>query len=110
MTPAEESEYRLQRKSARPYLAAVAHGIKNDVPARSIVRMNALPPGGMGANTGLPIAIVAEMLADGLVRGHGVFTPEAAVDCEEFFRRLAPLCETPLGGKPLIENIIESAT
>ncbi len=107
MTVAEEKEYRLQRKTSRPYLAAVAQGTKNDAPARSVVRLNALPPGGMGANTGLPVAIVAEMLATGLVAGEGAFTPEAIVDGAEFFRRLEPYCDKPADGRPLVETLIE---
>lgn len=78
-----------------PDLFGLVEGTKDGVRLRIGVSCNVLPGPGMGEITGIPLAIVAGMIARDEVAHHGVRAPEAAVDPKLFFERLAPFAYTP---------------
>jgi saccharopine dehydrogenase-like NADP-dependent oxidoreductase len=108
MSSEEECAYRARKDQSRPYLSAIAQGTKDGKTVRASVRINRLPPGGMGASTGLPVAIGAQMYAEGMIKGAGVFTPESLIDPAAFFERFEPYCDPALDGRPLVEITIEA--
>jgi saccharopine dehydrogenase-like NADP-dependent oxidoreductase len=70
------------------YLVAVAEGTVDGEAARAQAELITLPPGGMGAATGIPAAIGAIAIADNAIPP-GVHTPEAVIDPAWFFDRYA---------------------
>jgi hypothetical protein len=75
-----------------PPLFAVARGRRDGAPASVAAAILSAPPVGMGGATGVPLAVgLAATRPDGELR-RGVFAPEALVDPDAFFERLAPLC------------------
>lgn len=80
-----------------PPLFALAEGERDGQPARVAVALTAGPPGGMGAITGIPLALGVSLLADGRLDRAGVFTPEAIVEPEVLFEKLLPYCEPRVG-------------
>jgi saccharopine dehydrogenase-like NADP-dependent oxidoreductase len=55
----------------------------------------------MGESTCIPLAIAAGMVARGEVSQHGVMAPEACIDPDVFFPRLAPFAGDRAGRPPL---------
>lgn len=102
----EETLRGQHRDAGKAYVYAIAEGRKGGIPTRSVARQFSLPKGGMATGTGLPAAIAAEMWADGLLPGAGVFTPEIAIDPTEFFSRFSALCERT-GSDPVTRHDIE---
>jgi saccharopine dehydrogenase-like NADP-dependent oxidoreductase len=79
-----------------PPLFAVVVGARNGQPAVAGAKVLALPAGGMGGATGIPLAIGLQLLAQGRIRHRGVCTPEAGTDVDAFFDALAPRCAPPV--------------
>jgi saccharopine dehydrogenase-like NADP-dependent oxidoreductase len=100
---AEEAELRRRRPSSFPYLAAIARGIKDGVESTAYARLNRVPPGGMGANTGVPAALVAIMIANGFVLESGVFTPEQVIDPEAIWTMFAKFYPPDASDTPLVQ-------
>lgn len=90
-----------------PGVFAYAEGTKDGKQARATVATNVLPPGAMGEATCIPLAVAAGMIARGEVTSRGVVSPEAAIDPQVFFERLAPFT-TDLGDKPLLDIRMET--
>lgn len=82
-------------ESPLPPVFAFALGEKNGSAAAIAATIRSTPPGKMGGATGVPLAIGLSLMADGLANKPGVFAPEGLLDPDEFFNRLAPLCEMP---------------
>lgn len=78
-----------------PRVAALAVGLRSGRPSRVAVSITGIFPGGMGALTGYPAAVVAGLIAQGKVAQPGVFAPEAAVPADPFFAALAQLADRP---------------
>ncbi len=76
-----------------PPLFALAVGERSGQPARAAVALTSAPAGGMGAITGIPLALGVSLLADGALDRHGVFSPESIVDPDALFAKLAQLCQ-----------------
>jgi len=76
-----------------PPLFALATGKREGEPARAAVALTAAPSGGMGAITGIPLALGVSLLADGALGRPGVFSPEAIIDPDALFGRLMNFCE-----------------
>lgn len=79
-----------------PTLFAVVVGTRGGKRMTVGVSPFALPAGGMGGATGVPMAVGLAMLARGAIGRRGVFAPEGVVDPDAFFDELAPLCSPPL--------------
>jgi saccharopine dehydrogenase-like NADP-dependent oxidoreductase len=75
---------------AFPEVFAYAEGTKAGKPARVAVTSNVLPEGKMGEVTCIPLAMAAGMVARGEVSKPGVCAPEAVIDPQLMFTRLAP--------------------
>lgn len=75
-----------------PGLFGWAQGVKDGCPAVSAVWLRGLPAGGMGGNTGVPLALALNLFAGEVRLRAGVLTPEEAIDPDWFFDLLAPLC------------------
>ncbi|MBI5506620.1 MAG: saccharopine dehydrogenase NADP-binding domain-containing protein [Deltaproteobacteria bacterium] len=76
-----------------PPLFALAVGRRNGQPACAAVALTAAPPGGMGAITGIPLALGVSLVADGALDRAGVFAPEAIVEPDALLAKLLPFCE-----------------
>jgi len=79
-----------------PPLFALASGERDGQPARAAVALTGAPAGGMGAITGIPLALGVSLLADDALDRPGVFAPEAIVEPDALFERLRPFCEPRL--------------
>jgi saccharopine dehydrogenase-like NADP-dependent oxidoreductase len=77
-----------------PGVFVLAEGVKDGVPTRVAVTTNVLPGGSMGASTSIPLAVAAGMMVRGEIARPGVHAPEAVVDPDRFFERLAGFVET----------------
>ncbi|WP_456723701.1 MULTISPECIES: saccharopine dehydrogenase family protein [unclassified Bradyrhizobium] len=97
------------RKKYLPMLSAYAEGIRQDQRLRVGVSMRGEIPGGMASATCIPTAIMTEMLMAGEVDRRGAFAPEAGVDPDRFFRRLAPFTTTPALEGALLRTVREEA-
>lgn len=86
------AEFVRKRNPKLPPLFALATGRRKGRPARSACVVLSAPPGGMGAATGVPLAIGAMMILKKIVTNRGVFAPEGILDPDVFFQALAPLC------------------
>ncbi|MEA2435108.1 MAG: hypothetical protein QOG54_2565 [Actinomycetota bacterium] len=93
-------------------LVVVMRGARNGSPLEIRVEEVSFPNddyevGGADANTGIPPSIVAQMLANGEVKGAGVFAPEEVVPHEPYFAALArrdihvKVIEGPIGSQRL---------
>jgi saccharopine dehydrogenase-like NADP-dependent oxidoreductase len=82
----------LSRKTHLPEVFATAVGTRGGKRTTMGVSLSALPPGGMGGATGVPMAVALSMLARGLIDRRGAFAPEGGIDPDAFFDELAPLC------------------
>ena len=72
---------------------AIATGLKDGRRTSIAAYPNKFPPGRMGGNTGVPLAIGLELLRRGLMRDVGVHAPESVIDVDAFFELLAPLTD-----------------
>jgi saccharopine dehydrogenase-like NADP-dependent oxidoreductase len=79
-----------------PALFAWAEGVKNGVKMRVVVEVGTMPAGGMGAATGIPLAVGLKLLAAGQLDRPGVFAPEDVVEPAPFFGLLAAELGQPL--------------
>jgi saccharopine dehydrogenase-like NADP-dependent oxidoreductase len=77
-----------------PGFFAMARGSKDGTPKTVGARLVTAPKG-MAGVTGIPLAIAAGQMLNGLVTPGGVFGPESAVDPTRMFTDLAAYCETP---------------
>ena len=68
---------------------ALAEGTVAGKGRRVGVTTDAMPDGDMDVLTGVPLAIGAGMIARGEITARGVVAPEAAVDPDLFFERIA---------------------
>ncbi len=68
-----------------PAVWALARGQVDERPKSVSVHFACRPPGKMGGNTGLPLAIGLELLRRGEIEGPGVRAPEDALDADRFF-------------------------
>lgn len=93
---------------AFPHLFAYAEGANDGTPTRVAVRCNVLPAGGMAEATSIPLAIAAGMIARGELTRRGAMGPEAAIDPDIFFPRLAPFAG-PRASQPPLDIAIEPA-
>ncbi len=82
-----------------PPLFALAEGERGGVPAAVGATLAALPGTGMGAFTGVPLAVAAGLLLSGTRTGPGVRPPESAFDPREFFDALVPHCPGMAAGE-----------
>jgi saccharopine dehydrogenase-like NADP-dependent oxidoreductase len=86
-----------------PTLSAVAMGISNGAQKKISVALEHEPYGTMAGVTGVPLAIGALMMSEGVINKKGVLTPEEAVsDPMDFFNRLAPYCGKNLSGSEIL--------
>lgn len=88
-----------------PPLFALAEGDKDGRPTTVAAIPRGAPPGGMGAATGVPLALALPFIASGALARPGVHPPEAVFEPEAFFSAMAPHCVLP-GGGPLVERRI----
>jgi saccharopine dehydrogenase-like NADP-dependent oxidoreductase len=75
-----------------PPLFAVAVGRKGGSPASAAATILSAPGVGMGGATGVPLAVGLAVARPDGEQKRGVFPPEAIIDPQAFFDRLAPLC------------------
>lgn len=87
---------------ALPPLFAVARGTSGGRDVRVGATLRAAPPGGMGGYTGVPLGVVASMIAEGSVHAPGVHAPEACVPLAPFFDRLGEFTEPAGSGGDLV--------
>ena len=73
-----------------PDVWALAEGTRDGRRVRVGASTDVLPEGRMGESTSIPLAICAGMLARGEIDRPGVWAPEAVMDPDIFFERLAP--------------------
>lgn len=73
-----------------PPLFAIASGRRDDKPATAATALAQIPGLSMAANTGIPLAVAAPMVAQ--AGRPGVHTPETLLDPGVFFDALAPHC------------------
>ena len=85
-------ELKDRRKPKLPPLFALARGIKNDKPASVGSMILSAPKGGMAGATGVPLAVGVLLLEKNKINKKGVFSTEAAIDPNDFFKELAPHC------------------
>ncbi len=71
-----------------PRIMAYAEGLKDGLPLRVGATLKAVPIGGMSAVTGIPLALFLPLLSQNAIQGHGVMSPEQAVDPDAFFQLL----------------------
>jgi len=64
----------------------------------------------VGEATGVPLAVGLKLLHSGKISRHGVYVPEKAIDPDDFFNELAPLCtlSSPLESAAEMLYITES--
>ena len=79
-----------------PPLMAWAKGVKDGKPAIAMAQSTALPSGGMGGITGIPLALAVPLKEAGVFDRPGVFTVEEIVKPALFFDLLAPYCSERL--------------
>ncbi|MEY1661339.1 saccharopine dehydrogenase family protein [Isoalcanivorax beigongshangi] len=69
-------------------IMAFAQGTKDGRERRVGATLRQVPAGGMSAVTGIPLALFLPLLQQGAIQGHGVLSPEQAVDPDAFFALL----------------------
>lgn len=96
--------------SLQPQLFAWAKGSSDGKDAIASAHLHALPQGGMGAATSIPLAMSLPFFARGLDGRSGVFTPEEIIDPEEFFDALSQRCSDLMGNfSPFIVRHLQYA-
>jgi saccharopine dehydrogenase-like NADP-dependent oxidoreductase len=98
----------LRGGDALPPLFALAEGEKNGIPTIVSAIPTAAPPGGMGAATGVPLALVLPFIAGGQLQRPGVHPPETILDPGAFFEALAPHCGVT-SGEALVVRTVDPA-
>jgi len=91
-----------------PCFSAIVYGEKAGQSAHSASWINRLPPGGMGAGTGIPVALGVQLLQDGKITKRGAFAPEGAIEPGDFFELYERHCTTGNGKVPLIETLVST--
>ncbi|SDI13122.1 Saccharopine dehydrogenase, NADP-dependent [Sinosporangium album] len=81
---------RVTGKDYLPQIFALATGRRAGRRETRATALNGYIPGGMAAATCIPTTIMLTMLAEDEIDRRGVFAPEAGVDPDRFFARLAP--------------------
>ncbi|GII94206.1 saccharopine dehydrogenase family protein [Sinosporangium siamense] len=81
---------RVTGKDYLPQIFALATGRRAGRRETRATALNGYIPGGMAGATCIPTTIMLTMLAEGEIDRLGVFAPEAGVDPDSFFARLAP--------------------
>ena len=76
-----------------PPLFALAIGTKNNQKASVGAMLTSAPNGGMGAITGIPLAVGVVLIGQNKINKPGVFAAEGIIEPDEFFNELAVLCE-----------------
>jgi saccharopine dehydrogenase-like NADP-dependent oxidoreductase len=84
-------------------LFALATGTKHGETKTVAATVLAMPEGGMGGSTGVPMAIGLALFANGAIANRGVFAPEMAIEPDLFFDALASFC-TP--AKTGVEDMV----
>lgn len=84
-----------------PDVWALAEGIRGGRRVVVGVTTDVLPDGQMGEMTSIPLSIAASLIASGEITQPGVHAPEAVVDPEAFFDRLAAYAGDRSGGERL---------
>lgn len=86
-----------------PPIFALAEGRRGEGSAAVGVTLAALPGRSMGAITGVPLGVAADLLLNRAQIPTGVHPPEAAFDPRQFFEALVPHCPgSPDGGEALL--------
>ena len=93
ITAGQEQATKDKAESSAPCLMAIARGMKDGETTTVTARLNALPPGGMGAITGIPAALGVKMLYEGRITETGAFAPESIIDPQRFFELFAAYCD-----------------
>lgn len=100
-------DYKHQAKRARenatkpsgeayfPTVFAVAKGTSNGQATTVAAATRSLPAGAMAEITGVPLAIFAELMLEGVIIQRGVITPEETGAETRFFDALAKVCKQP---------------
>lgn len=96
--PQPSAEPPAPQRPRLPPLFATANGLRNGKPTTAGATVLAMPSGGMGGATGVPMAVALSLFADGKIERRGVSTPETSIDPDAFFDALAPLCTPPRTG------------
>jgi saccharopine dehydrogenase-like NADP-dependent oxidoreductase len=86
----------------RPELFAWASGTRDGRSHCAGAQLVAVPPGGMGGVTGVPLGLAIPFLQQLRGRVAGVFCPEDVVEPDAFFDRMAPYCQGHVAGRPII--------
>lgn len=88
-------------------LSAIAEAREGSKRLVASAWLNGHIPGGMGPNTCIPTAVTLRMLCDGLIAQRGVFAPEAVINPDIFFSRLAPFVRVKdVGAPPVVVNTV----
>lgn len=87
-----------------PVMWALARGERDGQEVAVSVQPRAYPPGKMGGNTGVPLAIGLELLRRGQLGEPGVHAPEGAVDADDFFALLLEFVEPRFGS---VEELLD---
>lgn len=97
--PAERSP-----RDPLPVMWALARGERGGQEVAVSVQPRAYPPGKMGGNTGVPLAIGLELLRRGRLGEPGVHAPEGALDPDDFFALLRQFVEPAAGS---VEELLD---
>lgn len=89
-----------------PCFCAIAYGTKDGKATHAAAWINRLPAGGMGAGTGIPVALGVQLLHEGKITKSGAFAPEGAIDPIDFFELYEKYCTKGDRKHPLIETIV----
>lgn len=85
-----------RRFKVPPTLCSIAIGKKDNKRKKIAIGLKRYPFGeimeGMDGMTAVPMVIATTMIIEGKIKKTGVFTPEASIDPEEFFKRYIPYC------------------
>jgi len=92
-TPEKMLERLLSSKNPElPPLFALAVGTFKGRPASVGCAAMSAPPGGMGAVTGVPLAVGISLFHKKKIKKKGIFAPEGVLSPDDFFNELAPHC------------------
>ena len=88
-------------------LLGSAEGTKGGKRMRYGYEFTGGPAGGMAGDTGVPLAIAAEMLLEGAITARGVLAPEACIDPMPFFERYSKYWRTPPREGQILSEVVE---
>ncbi|WP_370185082.1 saccharopine dehydrogenase family protein [Rhodococcus wratislaviensis] len=89
-----------------PGLWAWARGLREGQQRTAAVGLNRWPPGEMAGATGIPAAVVLQMLLRREVSGPGVVTPEDVVPFDLLMERLDPYYQFPVAGSVPLFTVV----